>query len=293
MSEDPYADRRSLTFAQAEGAEPLPQQLQLRVISTEMRALLWRATHDSLLRSKTSDTVFAPLSITGRWEKVLRDFWSSRLHRLEDFDTEFYSAKKLVREIFENGDYVRVFDFLQFVLRHPSCPSDFDRVIDLALCQTRAAYRVLGNDTIVPIGSEDEAEALQRAFVDLAEAEFHGARSHLRDAGSHLTAGEYAASVRESISSVESVARKLGSLQTLAGALQRLERTSRIHPSLKNGFTSIYGYTSDEKGIRHSLLDDAQAEVDEADALFMMGACAAFVSYLINKARLSGCLADR
>ena len=47
-------------------------------------------------------------------------------------------------------------------------------------------------------------------------------------------------------------------------------------------------YTNDEKGIRHALLDDGTAKVDEADALFTLGACAAFVSYLINKARMSG-----
>ena len=34
-----------------------------------------------------------------------------------------------------------------------------------------------------------------------------------------------------------------------------------------------------------TLLDDGTAQVDENDALFMIGACAAFVSYMINKAR--------
>jgi len=47
-------------------------------------------------------------------------------------------------------------------------------------------------------------------------------------------------------------------------------------------------YTNDEKGIRHALVDEGTAKVDEADALFMLGACAAFVSYLITKARMSG-----
>ena len=56
------------------------------------------------------------------------------------------------------------------------------------------------------------------------------------------------------------------------------------------GFAAIYGFTSDEKGIRHPLLDDHTAKVDETDALFMIGACAAFVSYLINKARAAGLL---
>ena len=30
------------------------------------------------------------------------------------------------------------------------------------------------------------------------------------------------------------------------------------------------------------------AKADETDAMFMLGACAAFVSYLINKARFAG-----
>ena len=33
------------------------------------------------------------------------------------------------------------------------------------------------------------------------------------------------------------------------------------------------------------MLDKGDAAVDEIDALFMIGACASFVSYLINKAK--------
>jgi hypothetical protein len=41
-----------------------------------------------------------------------------------------------------------------------------------------------------------------------------------------------------------------------AKALARLEASAKIHGALKSGFGSIYGFTSDEKGIRHPLLDD-------------------------------------
>jgi hypothetical protein len=54
---------------------------------------------------------------------------------------------------------------------------------------------------------------------------------------------------------------------------------------LQNGFSSLYGFTSDEDGIRPALLDEPVAQVDETDALYMLGSCAAFISYLINKAR--------
>jgi hypothetical protein len=123
------------------------------------------------------------------------------------------------------------------------------------------------------------------ATFDVA-AEFHGARAHLRNAGSELTAGNYADSIRESIQAVESVARVLEpSAKSLAPALAKLEKSVRIHHNLQAGFGQLYNFTSDEKGIRHQLLDKLGAKVDETDALYMLGSCAAFVSYLINKAR--------
>jgi hypothetical protein len=39
-----------------------------------------------------------------------------------------------------------------------------------------------------------------------------------------------------------------------------------------------------EKGVRHAL-EAGEPAVDETDALFMIGAGAAFVSYMISKAR--------
>jgi hypothetical protein len=62
-----------------------------------------------------------------------------------------------------------------------------------------------------------------------------------------------------------------------------LEARWSIHGALGRAFRSLYGCTSDEPGIRHPLVDDQKASLDEADALFMFGACSAFVTYLIEK----------
>ena len=56
---------------------------------------------------------------------------------------------------------------------------------------------------------------------------------------------------------------------------------------MKKGFENIYGYTSDEKGVRHALLE-GKAQVDREDAVFMLGACASFVTYFVGKARAGG-----
>jgi hypothetical protein len=173
-------------------------------------------------------------------------------------------------------------------LRLNICPSNLAGQVDRALRNGRAAYRVLEEHTIVPIGSAAELETLKRAFADLASTEFHGARDHLRKAAEELTAGRYPDSIRESIHAVESVARTLAPDGKLSGALAKLEQSAKIHGGMKAGFNSLYGYTSDEQGIRHAHLNEPGLNPDETDALFMIGACAAFVSYLINKARSAG-----
>jgi hypothetical protein len=42
------------------------------------------------------------------------------------------------------------------------------------------------------------------------------------------------------------------------------------------------------KGVRHALVFDGEANVDMTDALFMLGSCAAFVSFMAGKARAAG-----
>ena len=62
-----------------------------------------------------------------------------------------------------------------------------------------------------------------------------------------------------------------------------------IHPAFRDALLKLYGYSSD--GIRHPFLksDDA-TRVGMAEAVFMFGACASFITYLISRARQSGLL---
>ena len=62
-------------------------------------------------------------------------------------------------------------------------------------------------------------------------------------------------------------------------------KAGHIHGAMKAAFSSLYGYASDEEGVRHALVLGSDAQVDETDAMFMLGACAAFVSYLVSKGR--------
>jgi hypothetical protein len=283
---DELTARKKMTFAQAEGVDALPSQLQLREISAQLRAVLWHRVN-GLLDKSTKASDYSGSYLTKPWSTILEEIHVYReLLMSDDFNNDAPKLIKGVRAIFEKGDYIDIFGWLEFVLKHPACPSDFAAQIEDILRFCRAAYRVLDRSVICPVASDAEHSTIVRAFADLAAKEFNGARSHLRSAATHLTAGAFADSVRESIHSVESVCRTLDPSAELSRALARLEQSIAIHPAMKRGFTSLYGYASDENGIRHALLENGKANVDEADALFMLGACAAFVSYMINKSRV-------
>jgi hypothetical protein len=268
-----HEDRKRLTFEQAEGLEPLPSQLKLKEVSPELRAQLWHVFHQWLtVMSVTDDVIPGQSYLKGPFVQLLYDWHVTRRFKPAD---EFSQNSRFwineLKSVFMDGDYATILGFVQWVLRHRAKPYQLEIQVEDALRASHAAYAVFDKDTIIPIGSEPERETLSRSFADVDTSEFHGARAHLRNAGSELTAGNYAASIRESIHAVEAVARVLEpGAQTLGPALAKLEKSMRFHPALRKGFGSLYGFTSDEKGIRHALLDEPVAQVDETDALYML-----------------------
>jgi hypothetical protein len=287
---DADVERSKLTFEQAEGVEPLPAQLQLREVSPQLRAVLWSYVH-SRLRESIERSEYSRSYLGKPWSMILMDEHVYRQHRMvDDFVNDPTELISETRAIFEHGNYLGIFGWLEFVLKHPNCDHGFASNVDRILRYCKAAYRVVDKKVICPIGSETEQTVLTKAFADLASTQLNGARQHLRYAVTRLTQGAYADSVRESIHAVEAVCVTLEpTADVLSKALAKLEQKISIHPAMKKGFTSLYAYTSDEGGVRHALLED-EAKVDEADALFMLGACASFVTYVLNKARSNGLL---
>ena len=73
-----------------------------------------------------------------------------------------------------------------------------------------------------------------------------------------------------------------GTQATLGAALKKLKENGiHIHSAMEKAFSSLYGYTSDENGIRHGGIDFKNAPAE--DAKFMLVACSAFINYLIEK----------
>ena len=293
VADNQERDRKGLTFSQADGLEPIPEPLKLGELSQEARNLIWREFLESIGEAAVRSE-FASAKLDSRWDKILYDWHVEVLHKpADEFSSDLSGARRIVKADIYGAKWNKVFDFLEFVMRRPTCPHRFSNRINWFLRKSRAAYLVVPDPpTIMPRATEQEGDAIVEALTTLDSAGLGGARAHLLQAGERLNAGDYADAVRESVHAVESVARKLDpkASDNLAPALKALQQHTAVHPALKEGFSRIYGYTSDKGGIRHALLED-EAQVDLEDAVFMIGACASFTSYLVGKARKAGLIA--
>ena len=293
MSED-----RTLTFSQREGYDPLPTPLQLGELPGEARTAIWNVVSEHMDSSSYEhqmnmidwrEVVVDPRA-EGRpfdpWDVILRDVHVyHNNHALDEWSTERVGA--WMRDRIKRGPFNRVFDLIEFVLQHDHCPPDFVTGLSDVFRRFQLAYIIDSGPppTIFPATTAEEGNELRRNLAELRSTGLDGCLYHLRKAPKCIIEGDWAGSIRESIHAVESMARQIDpeASKTLGHALSSLEKRSTLHPALKRAFNNLYGYTSDEQGIRHALLDRGQANVTIDEAVFMLGACASFASYLWRK----------
>lgn len=272
-----------LPFSQRTGLAPVPPQLELGQVSAQLRTQIYY--YVSLEIDRESRSGYNGSVLRDHWIRVAQDllvlFFGQDIERFTYSSTE---NKRRLKVFIEGAELGRFFDFIEFLVRHGGCSEEFKRDLAKAFVSARAAYRIYDNQYIAAIGTEEQAAAFERAIDDAATSGATGARKHLMDAGIALRSSDWAGCVRESIHAVEAVAVRLATdADTLGAALKVLERRGHLHGALKAAFEKLYGYTSDEAGVRHALVFTDEAKVDEADALFMLGACASFVSYLLAR----------
>ena len=177
--------------------------------------------------------------------------------------------------------WYEVYDFVEYTLNYMGNVKEIAG-INQVLERELSGYRFVGG-YITDITSKQELVMLEST---LADDEFPIVNAHLKRAlalMSNKREPDYRNSVKESISAVESLARKIAnkSNASLGDALNILGRSNTIHPALKKSFASLYGYTSDANGIRHAFSDET--DITPADAKFFLLSCTSFINYLKSK----------
>ncbi len=261
-----------MRFSQRMGYKPIKEIIQKESLDKDLRTGLWNVFYKW----------YGIINVHPEMYEIYENIWVNYYKQYLDGYNESNNCWERNRYLILKGQWYEVFDFLEFIVeitRDVGLKQEFTENCNLVLKRELSAYRFIDN-RIVEITSEDEIDEVEEA-IDISPSTV---QTHLKKAVILLSDRDnpdYGNSIKESISAVESMCKLItGESLSLGQALNKIENKNMIqlHPALKQGFSSIYGYTSDSDGIRHGLSEES--DLDYEDAKFMLVACSAFVNYL-------------
>lgn len=268
-----------MTFSERMGLIQPNTLVQTDSMDSDLRTVLWNAHYATLVEGVAGDD--RRRLEGGLQRRVWTDLWGRPLDTLPGFHA-FVGG---VRTAYFEGDWNQVYDYIDFAATNFSNDvhvQHFIRETNAALERGRSAYRLVGT-RLQRITGAQEIAAVEQAIRDASDVP--PAQRHL-DRAAELLADrqnpDYRNSIKESISAVEAMCEALaGKKATLGGCLKSLPAAAPLHPALSSAFQKLYGYTSSAEGIRHALSEEST--LDHTDAMYMLVACSAFVSYMVAK----------
>ena len=275
-----------MKFSEKYGFTPVRSVLQTGSMDDGLRNRLWNLI--CVTYFATISKYWTYLSNYQDAEATFRAIWHSHFKKTTDSISQSYEdALQELRELYFKLKWFEVYDFIQFLVDFDP-QTNFIENANGILKEELSGYQFV-SDQIVEITSEEEVAEIEQALS--VSDSLKPVREHLKQALTLLankTNPDYRNSIKESILSVESMSKIIAKLPktTLGPALAALEKNIALHPSLKEGFQKLYGYTSDAQGIRHALLEEPNLDIE--DAKFMLVSCSAFVNYLVVKAQKAG-----
>ena len=275
-----------LTFSRRHGYESLPEPMQLEELSDDLRREIFNAVRELFLRM----TNFSGQYYSDDEARFIERVFGKFFRQTEDtIGNRYEDVMDWTKRIIFCSQFSEVLDFLEIIINDNCDMMHFSTRTGELFEQHGAAYR-LGTSRcphwFFPRISKEQGDSTREAIETLRDENMAGASTHLRQAAEHINAQQFADSIADSILAVESAARVIDpeANTTLGPALKSLENAGLLkHPALKEAFNRLYGYTNDEQGIRHALLEHSAADVGLDEAVFMFGACASFAAYLAKK----------
>lgn len=208
------------------------------------------------------------------WDRFFKEDVGALKHSSYD-----YIRIDQIKEKFYKFEWNEVYDFLEFLLSvDDHQKSGFINILNLVFIDERAQYKII-SDMITPLISGEEAEEVEKAV----ESKYSIVSNHIKRAIElyrKRPIPDYQNSIKESISAIEALARIV--LNKPSAQLGDLAGQLNIHPAFKEAIKKLYGWTSDEGGIRHAE-NGKELKIDEKEARYMLVQCSALVNYIISK----------
>lgn len=278
-------------FSQRKGIRPASKALQRESMDDDLRNRLWSGLNIALWdRWSPRDYTGFQFDDSKKVEFVVKLIWLNYFKLPIDMMPEFNrnlpcSAYLIIRSHFFKGQWWESYDFIEFLVK--AIPENWreqlKEILNSYMQAENSAYRIV-DDEVVEITDEHEIEAIESAL----DKGINASRSHLSRALDLLAdrkQPDYRNSIKESISAVEAACQVLAGMPkaTLGDCIKVIKSKGTVHPAFEQALLKLYGYTSDEGGIRHALTEDSVTP-QYSEAKFMLVASSAFVSFIWTKA---------
>jgi hypothetical protein len=274
----------ALPFSQRNNHVPVRTMTQLTDFDTPTRNAMWSVL--AVARSHAEDQYDASEKLAYFTQML----WMRHLELPIDEAPYYAVGFAQMKKIFLEGSYIQVFDLVEFLLLAAPRSFGIEDLSDLwnqAFEKYKVGYRII-DGLVVQIDTDVEVQAVETALEDAQP--YEGARYHLAQALKLLADREnpdYPNSVKESLSAVESLGEAITGRDTLGKAVKEFEKNGvKVHPAQIRAWDNMYGWASNEGGIRHSTqtIPDVTPEL----AKYTLITTSAFVSWLIDAARKAG-----
>ena len=264
-----------MAFSERMGFKPTRALLQLDGIDAPLRVAIYNLIYEEVIEGWYNNS-----GRLGTGYYFARQLWTEYWRRgINVFPDSPRLFAPVLSDYVTGGAWFEIYDFIEFSLADPYLELDPDEVNEL-LERDMSGYRIRAG-VVVPITDDVELAAVDEALA--IGDQFNGARQHVKEALTKLAQRpnpDSRIAITEAVSAVESAARIVtgNHKATLGDALKVLEKRGHVHPALKDAWLKLYGYTSDEHGLRHAMTEEV--DIDFATAKYMVVSCAAFVNLL-------------
>ncbi len=255
------------------------QEIQLTDVDLNLFNRIWNIFYSREYEIETWSLGGGTIAVT---EKLLDSFGQTY-----EFPSSHYERNdniKRLRDYLIDAEWYETYDFIErYIASFPNAPRrrELEKELNTVLEEEKSGYRMV-KGLITPITNPAELNEIRKSL----STQFLSVNKHLEKAlklYSNRKNPDYENSIKESISAVEAICCIInGKDATLNKAIDKLrDKGVHIHPAMEKAFIALYGYTSDESGIRHGGVDFKNAPAE--DAKYMLISCSAFVNYLIEK----------
>lgn len=211
---------------------------------------------------------------------------------------EYERIEKLIKQVFDDGTYDEILDIIEFIASNLKIRVEDSTISYYSNLEYSDQYENLYkkyNDLfekecvgyrfvdglIVRITNKEELQAIEKASLTNKKVNDHIKKAilYISESGEK----DYKNSIKESITALETLCSILTKKDkgTLGETIEIIGKEKKIHPALKEAIAKLYGFASDEPGIRHGS-GKVGNNISFDDAKFVLVICSAIINYFIG-----------